>query len=140
MLTNPNAREFTHPIHYQDAQLLRFVIPAQRHTATIPAPMAIQIARPRNDRTPIHADHTPRDCSLQVHADAAFLVAGDILAVVVDSRGIDGSSFDDGTGAVGQGLVEFVDQVVVRVEADVLRFDAHFVAAAVDAQGGGGGR
>lgn len=139
MGANPTASIVSHIIRHQYASLVRFVVATQRHTTTIPTPMAVQISRSRNDRTPVNSDHASRNGRLKVHADSAFRMAGDILAVVVHGVGTDGPALDHGTGTVGECLVELVDQVVVGVKALVVRFDAHIVAAAVDAESGRGG-
>ena len=120
MRANPTAPVILNIIRLQDPHLFRLIIATKRHTPTIPTAVTIQIARARDNRAPVNIDHAPRDLPLNVQTDAAVRMTGDILAVIVDGGGTDGSALDDGTGAVGEGLVEFVDEVVVRVEAGVV--------------------
>ena len=71
--------------------------------------MRVQIAYAFDDGSPVNGAHASRDECLQVQANAAFLMAGDVLAVIVYRGRTDGPALDDGTGAIGQGLVELVD-------------------------------
>lgn len=120
MRANPVANIATYVIHHQDPRVVRVVVPTKRHTSTIPTAMTIQIARARDERTPSNTDVAPPHRSLDGHADAAWRMAGDILAVGIYGGGIEGSALNDGTGAVGEGLVEFVHEVVVLAEAAVV--------------------
>ena len=101
--------------------------------------MVVQIANPVDNHRAIDAHHAPTHRGFQVQADPAFVVASDVLAVIVYGGGVDRAARHVGGRAVRQRLVEFVDQVVVWVEAGVAGCLAQAGAAAVDAEGLGVG-
>ena len=104
--------------------------------------MAVQIADPVNQDTPVHALgwHV---VTLDPHADISFATARNIFLpggmIVIQAGSGDGPAGYVHGCTVGQGLVEFVDQVVVLVQAIVSgeARRALSIAFAVYAVGGG---